>query len=248
MFSPITLLCGLFTLIVFGWLLINDVLLPTFLQDPVEQGGYGFTPVQNAACQCIFAYIACVSANHFIVSFAGWVAILVAQLIGMVVNDGLPLWICKRYYNGIWRPELRLYAMTITVVFCPVGLGICGVALQHHYHYIVFAVGYFVTAFSVLICVPVATNYIAESFKHYAAECTLVMTFYRLSWGVAIPFFISRWIDEVGVNWVYGTAALITIVAYSFICVLLWKGPVLRTKNLIKGLASSEEGEILFAT
>ena len=48
--SPITILCGLFTLVVFGWLLLNDILSPTFLQTPLEEGGYDFTPVQNAAC------------------------------------------------------------------------------------------------------------------------------------------------------------------------------------------------------
>lgn len=190
-------------------------------------------------------WLAC-NTDHSIVSFAGWVATLVAQLIGIAANDGLPLWICKRYYHGTWRPELRLYVMIITVIFCPIGLGICGVALHRHYHYMVFALGYLVTAFSGLVAVPVATNYIAESFTHYGTESTVAMTFYRLSWGVLVPFFVARWIDEVGINWVYGTAALITLVSWGFIWTLLWKGHELRAKSLIKSLASSEEGETLF--
>lgn len=104
------------------------------------------------------------------------------------MNDKLPLWICKEYYSGIWKPELRLYIMVITVVFCPIGLGICGVALPRYFHYMVFAFGYFITAVSVLVSVPVATNYVAECFTHFTMECTLVMAFYRLSWGVVILF------------------------------------------------------------
>ena len=164
----------------------------------------------------------------------------------MFVNDGLPLWVCKRYYKGIWHPELRLYVLGITAVVTPVGLGICGAALKMHYHYMVFALGYFITATAVLMAVPVATNYVAESFTHYGTECTLVMTFYRLAWGVAIPFFASQWIEDVGINWVYGMAAFIVIGSWIFIQLLLWKGAWLRNLSLIKSMVSSEEGEILF--
>jgi MFS family permease len=164
----------------------------------------------------------------------------------MFVNDRLPLWICKRYRNGVWQPELRLYVMAITAVFTPVGLGICGAALKHHYHYMVFALGYFIVAVSVLIAVPVATNYVAESFTQYGTECTLVMTFYRLAWGVAIPFFVEKWIEKVGIEWVYGTAAFITIGSWAFIQVLLWKGDELRNLSLVKSMMSSEGGQTLF--
>ena len=129
-------------------------------------------------------------ANEFAaVSFAGWIAVFGAQVLGAFINDGLPLWICRRYYKGIWHPEIRLYVLGLSAIVAPVGLAICGTALKMHYHYMVFALGYFIVGISVLLAVPVATNYVAESFSHLGTECTLVMTFYRLAWGVAIPFF-----------------------------------------------------------
>ena len=164
----------------------------------------------------------------------------------MFINDGLPLWICRRFYNGVWKPELRLYVFAITAITTPIGMGICGAGLKNHYHYMVYAVGYFIVSIGVFLAVPVATNYIVESFTHYGTECTLIMTFYRLAWGVAIPFFAEKWIEKVGINWMFGIAAFVTIGSWLFIVVLLLSGPQLRRLSLMKSLVSSEEGEKLF--
>lgn len=110
----------------------------------------------------------------------------------------------------------------------------------------VYAVGVFVVGVGTLISVPVATNYVAESFTHYGTECTLVMTFYRLSWGVLIPFFIDSWISKVRLGWVFGMAAFLTFAAWFLILLLLWKGQKFRRWNLMRGLASSEEGATVF--
>lgn len=34
----------------FGWFVTINTLLTVFLENPVTEGGYGFTPQQNAAC------------------------------------------------------------------------------------------------------------------------------------------------------------------------------------------------------
>ena len=165
---------------------------------------------------------------------------------GLLINDTIPLWICKRYYGGIWKPELRLYCTSLTVVIVPIGLGICGAGLQYHLHYMVYAVGVFVVGVGTLISVPVATNYVAECFTHHGTESTLVMTFYRLSWGVVIPFFIDSWISKVQIGWVFGMAAFLTFAAWLLVVLVLWKGHMLRGWSLMKRSASSEDGVMVF--
>lgn len=49
-FSPATLLAGLFQLVMFGWFVMINTLLAVYLETPVDEGGYGMTPQQNAAC------------------------------------------------------------------------------------------------------------------------------------------------------------------------------------------------------
>lgn len=48
--SPVTLLAGGLTLIDFGFAAFFNIVLTVFLQDPVEMGGYAFTPTRNAEC------------------------------------------------------------------------------------------------------------------------------------------------------------------------------------------------------
>lgn len=50
-FSPATILAGLFQLVAFGWFVMINTLLAIYLETPEEEGGYGMTPQQNAACE-----------------------------------------------------------------------------------------------------------------------------------------------------------------------------------------------------
>ena len=55
--SPITILTGFFVLCVYGFAVGLAVEVPIFLQSPEVAGGYGFTPLQNAACKCTKLYM-----------------------------------------------------------------------------------------------------------------------------------------------------------------------------------------------
>ena len=124
----------------------------------------------------------------------------------------------------------------------PIGLGISGVALEHHYHYMVLALGIFLVAFAALLAVPIAVNYAVECFINNATECTIIITIYRLGWGVAIPFYIAQWEARVHIVWVFGMAAFFTLVAGIIVLLLVWKGPSLRRFHLLQSLASTEAG------
>ena len=168
--------------------------------------------------------------------------LLAAQIFGTFFNDVCPLWICKRYKQGIWAPELRLYCLWVPVLVLPIGLGLSGAALQYHTHYMVLALGVFIVAFGALLAVPIVINYTAECFTQHATECTIVIQIYRLGWGVAIPFFIAQWEAEVKVGWVFGMAAFFTLASATLVLLLLWKGHVLRQWHLMRSLACTEEG------
>lgn len=58
----------------FGWGLAVQTLVAVYLQTPVKKGGYGSTPLQNAA---------------FTVSTG--LGVLAAQLLGILVYDRIPL-------------------------------------------------------------------------------------------------------------------------------------------------------------
>ena len=51
--SPVMIIVGLYSFMTFGFSVILNILLTFFLQTPVAKGGYGFSPLQNAACECL---------------------------------------------------------------------------------------------------------------------------------------------------------------------------------------------------
>ena len=182
------------------------------------------------------------TANGFSVTFSLWMGIFAAQLYGHYLNDKIPLWLSQRD-NGYWKPEYRLHSLWIPgLLVLPLGLGIFGITLGKHLHYMVLALGSFLITFAAILSVPVTVNYTIECFKHNSAECGAIMGFYRLIFGLAIPFFIGPWISRVGVGWVFGMASFFSIASFGLICVLMWKGKAIRQLS-IGNLTFTEEGE-----
>lgn len=221
---PITLLAGLILTVDFGWLVAQNTLLSVFLQSPVEEGGYNFTPSQNASFQ-----------------FSQWVGIFTAIAYGYFVNDRLPLWICKRR-GSIWRPEYRLYPSLVpAIVGLPVALGLFGACLQHRLHYMVLALASYLTVVMGNGLTPVVTSYVVESFTGFAAETTTILNFYRLLLGLLVPFFVRPWENTVSPGWLFGMMAIFSLICSSIIPLFIWRGPAIRQLSFSR-FKSADEG------
>jgi len=76
--------------------------------------------------------------------------------------------------------------------------------------------------------VPITMTYLYDCFIRYVPETSAIMGLYLLVFGLTTTFFVTPWINSVGVGWVFGTAAFLTIPAFLLICLLMWKGPEIR--------------------
>jgi hypothetical protein len=224
--SPVTVLAGSYLTISFGWTVAKQTLLAVYLQTPKELGGYGFSPEGNAWF-----------------TFSNWLGVIAAQIYAILLNDRLPLWVCRHYGSGLWKPEYRLHASLWipTVLVQPIGLGLFGACLQYHLHYMLLAFASFLITFSGITSAPVMINYVVETFRHLPNETAAVMSFYRVALGIAVPFFITPWFKAVGTGWVFGTMAFLTLLADCFVMVLLKYGHTIREYSLIRK-HDSEEG------
>ncbi|KAJ9615692.1 hypothetical protein H2200_001768 [Cladophialophora chaetospira] len=227
---PQALMTGCALLLTFGWVVGLNTTLAVFLQTPVALGGYGFSPSQNAS---------------FV--FTQWVSLAVAEVYGFLLNDRVALWLCRRR-GGSWKPEYRLLPVLIPpMIALPVGLILFGVGLQYHLHYMVLATGLFLATFADMAIVPVANNYLAENFHDYAVETFTILWVWRLSLGVAVPFFIIEWVELNGPGWVFGTMAILSTLGMGILALLAWKGQQIRQYSFGK-LIGTEEGEKVVAT
>ena len=181
--------------------------------------------------------------NNNLVTFSNWVAVVIAQIYSLLVNDRLPLWVCKRYGGGLWKPEYRLHAALWIpcVLIEPIGLGLFGACLRYQLHYMLLAFASFLITFSGITSAPVMVNYIVETFRHLPNETIAVMNFYRVALGIAVPFFVVPWFKTLTTSWTFGMMAFLTLLADCFVLVLLIWGPKIREFSLIRR-DDSEEG------
>lgn len=181
--------------------------------------------------------------HSLVVSFSHWVGILIALIYGQFFSDRLPLFICTRYGNGVWKPEYRLHALWIpSLIFNPIGLGVFGAGLQYHLSWGVLALGQVFVTFGSLAITPITVNYINECFIHNTAEASIAVSLYRVGFGLSVAFYIKQWVAAVSVGWAYGMMAFFEIFGFLFIVLLMWKGHEIRQWTWA-GLGSSEEGE-----
>ena len=230
-FCPSVIIVGVAIFIYFAWNVAVSTLLAIFLQEPLKAGGYGFSPNRNAAF-----------------SFDGWVAIFAAQVYGHFVNDRLPLWLCTRR-GGEWHAEYRLHALWAPVfVALPLGCGLFGACVHYHWHYMVLALGFFLIQFGAIAGVAPAVNYVVESIgRSMANECTVALNCYRLTLGLVIPFFLFQWADQVGIQWVFGSMAFLTIFAFGMLVMLMSFGQKIRSWDFVRE-SSQEDGVKLVQT
>lgn len=86
------------------------------------------------------------------------------------------------------------------------------------------ALGLFLAQFGAQLTVPVCVNYIVECFVMSPVQVAIAMNAWRLYLALALPFAATSWQNAVGVGWVFGTAALLTVGVALMMAVVGWKG------------------------
>jgi len=224
--SPVTLITGFFLFVAFAWVVAVSTLLAVFLQTPVKEGGYGYTPLQNADF-----------------TFCQWAGVFLAECYVALLQDRIPLMVCQRR-GGVWRPEYRLVTLIPLICLLVIGLGIFGSALQYHLSIGALAVGIILIDWAGSGIVPILNNYLSESFTHHPIHASAALNFYRLLLGLTVPFFIDPWTASVDVGWAFGMMAFFTLFAAGGLALLGFKGREIRAMTF-KHLQSSEDGEVV---
>jgi high-affinity Fe2+/Pb2+ permease len=80
-----------------------------------------------------------------------------------------------------------------------------------------------------------------QCFRDHATEVACIIGLYRLSLGLAVPFFIDVWIAKVSVGWVFGMMAFFSLFAFSLVVVMMVWGHQLRQIH-VGNLSRDEEG------
>lgn len=160
-----------------------------------------------------------------LVTFINWGGLFIAFLYGHFSNDCLPVALRER--NGVWQPEYRLRSLWIALLI-PFGLAISALTMQYHLSWGLLVLAHISVGIGSFCIVPIAVKYICDCFVPYPAMVGIAMGAYRLTLGLAIPFFIDRWVAEVSVGWACGMMAILSTISMLLLVFLVWKGDRIR--------------------
>ncbi|CAK1366160.1 unnamed protein product [Cercospora beticola] len=223
-FSPIMVLGGFVVAVTMGWVLAIQTFIAIYLMTPKIAGGYSFTAKGVATFM-----------------FCNWIGVIASQLYAAAVYDRLPLIICRRFYHGVWHPELRLHAIWPIMIIYPIGLGLFGAGLQEQWHYMSLAVCVAISQFSGAAGLGIVSNYLVEALgSHVANEVAIAVSCYRLVLGFSSIFFLTPWGDAVGPRWVFGTQAFLQLAAGGVVLFIVNFGPWVRSFNLVDTMYKEE--------
>ncbi len=104
------------------------------------------------------------------------------------------------------------------------------------------AVAQLLVTIACLTSVPITVNYICECFRTHTSEATMVLNSMRLFLGISINFYMTPWVNRVGVGWVYGMMAFFSIFAFGCLTIVMFLGHRLREMSPFH-TSASEEGE-----
>ena len=225
-FTPITLLMGTYIFVALGLPIMQASTLAAFLEPPVAEGGYGFRPIHLA---------------YF--TMTAWAGIIFAQAYGYYFNDRIPIWVA-RSRGGTWHPEYRLANAILPSILLPVGLGLWGIGLQYHLHFMVLALSSFLIWFAALLALPVCYNYVVECFLRHPIETSVSLNAYRVSFGLMSVFITTQWRSAVGVGWMWGMGAFLVVLVDIIMAGLLFKGHVVRawSVRVNRAIAVTDDG------
>ncbi|CAD0096696.1 unnamed protein product [Aureobasidium mustum] len=158
-----------------------------------------------------------------------------AAVVGMVLGS---LWVTlagpwlvirlARRRGGISEPEDILWLFLASAVVVPFALILWGVGSQHHVHWFGLVFAQAILAISSTLCLSTAIQYATSAYRDLSGELITTIILIRNTLSFAINYGINPWIDGMGTQNTFITAAMIAFVLNSTMFVVIAFGRRLR--------------------
>ncbi|RYC60534.1 hypothetical protein CHU98_g5665 [Xylaria longipes] len=149
---------------------------------------------------------------------------------GGQLGDMVADWFTRRN-GGIRAPEMRLPAMSISLIATPLSLILYGVGIQNKLHWICPTIGLGLLHFSITQATNICLVYVIDAYRPIAGEITLTVLGFKSLFGFLLSFYTNPWIKEVGYLNAYGTMAAISAAILLFWIPLYFWGNLLRHRS-----------------
>ncbi|TVY36509.1 putative MFS-type transporter [Lachnellula subtilissima] len=149
------------------------------------------------------------------------------------VTDKFAIRLARRN-NGIREPEHRLWALSLSGLLCAAGLILWGVGAANDLSWVGLVFGLGMLAFSVIAGGSITLSYAVDCFKEISGETMMSVVVIRNTTGFAISYAINPWIDAMGVQNCFITAAMIALGCTATFLPMIYYGKSIRKASAKK--------------
>ncbi|KAI1612551.1 putative MFS transporter [Exophiala viscosa] len=170
----------------------------------------GGAPYNFSASMVGLSYLSCcigvIAATYFTGRFSDWLQIRLA-----------------RKNNGIMEAEHRLYPFVVTTAIVPCALILWGVGAAHNIHWFGLIVAMCFLAFTSTSGITLSVNYLVDSYHGISGEAMATAIIVRNTMAFAIGYGITPWIENLGYQNCFISAAFVGLVTcLAFVVMLVW--------------------------
>ncbi|KAF2800793.1 MFS general substrate transporter [Melanomma pulvis-pyrius CBS 109.77] len=142
--------------------------------------------------------------------------------------------VAKHIARGDFKPEHRLYMMTIGGFFLPVGLFWYGWSVQAQAHYMVPIVGTGVMGFGLLMTFMPANTYLVDVFTIHAASAMAASTVLRSLCAAFIPLSSQKMYAAMGYGWGNSLLGFVALLLIPIPFLFIKYGEAIRARSTVK--------------
>ncbi|KAF2488544.1 MFS general substrate transporter [Lophium mytilinum] len=148
-----------------------------------------------------------------------------------VLGDRFVVWKARRN-GGILESEHRLWLFAPSMLLIPFGLILWGVGAAQHVHWFgcVFAMG--VVALTNTVGIQLSVSYCIDSYRALSGEAMVTVIIVRNTMSFAIGYGITPWIDGMGLQNAFVTAAMVGLAQCATVWVMVVWGKRLRERSV----------------
>ncbi|KAI4718775.1 MFS general substrate transporter [Aureobasidium sp. EXF-10727] len=167
---------------------------------------------------------------------SGCIGVVIGGLFSGRLSDALTLRLARRN-SGIMEAEQRLWPFVITTVVVPGALILWGVGAAHSVHWfgLIFAFG--LVGLAVAMSVALSVNYMVDSYHGCSGDAMVTLMLVRntmsfaMSYGLQDTHSVTPWIQNLGYENCFISAACISVLTSSVFLVFLRFGKRLRERS-----------------
>ncbi|KAK5451702.1 hypothetical protein LTS15_007962 [Exophiala xenobiotica] len=138
------------------------------------------------------------------------------------LSDWLTLKLARRN-GGIMEPEQRLWPFALCVVLVPATLLLWGVGAAHHVHWSGLVIAMGALAACNVFGITLSVNYLIDTYHEISGDAMTTVIIVRNTMSFAIGYGITPWVENLGLQNCFVSAAFIGMAASSaFLIMIVW--------------------------